>query len=103
MNAEKRLAASRDIENEDDDEEENPHEVLLPTPQTSSSVINRHRRSNGSDFNEGSASKKSRKLIADDLFAKTGVRTHQSVAAAINTIDSWMLVSGRYVSFNYYS
>ena len=97
MNAEKRLAASRDVENDDDDEEDGVPEVLLPSTYTSSSsVINRHRRSNGGgDFNEGSASKKARKLIADDLFAKTGVRTHQSVAAAINTIDSWMLVSGR--------
>ena len=94
MNAEKRLAATRDIENDEDDEE-SPPEVLLPSHQTSSSVINRHRRSNGGEYSEGSTSKKSRKLISDDLFAKTGVRTHQSVAAAMNTIDSWMLISGR--------
>lgn len=94
MNAEKRLAAAKDIEN-DEDEEEGPNEILIGSTQSSSSVTNRHRRSNGNDYNEGSAIKKHRKLISDDLFAKTGVRAHQSVAAAMNTIDSWMLVTGR--------
>lgn len=102
--AERRLLEYKDIEG-DEDEEDGGDASMATVYAPQSQLVNRRGRQGFGEepetvLGEGSASgasAKKKRGIVDDLYAKTGVRANPAVAGAMNALDGWMLVTGRFL------
>lgn len=91
-NAEKRLLSVKDIEGDDDDDDDVGGSVY---PDMGGRLINRNHRNSANETENDEKKIRRGKLITDDIYAHIGVRPNPTVTRAVNTIDAWMLLTGR--------